>query len=171
MRIAISGKSGCGNTTVSRIVAERLKLKLINFTFRDLAKERDISFSELHALASTDSSIDRDLDQKQLEMASSGNCVLGSRLAVWLLSDADLKVYLIGEPKLRARRIARREQIPYNKALINMTERDTEDRRRYLSLYQINIDDYHHVDIEIDTAALDQHEVAEVIVDKILFKQ
>ena len=40
-----------------------LNLKVINFTFRDLAKERDISFSELHALASKDSSIDKYLDQ------------------------------------------------------------------------------------------------------------
>jgi cytidylate kinase len=34
LRIAISGKSGCGNTTVSRMVAEKLGLRFINFTFR-----------------------------------------------------------------------------------------------------------------------------------------
>ena len=37
IRIAISGKSGCGNTTVSSLLAERLGVKLFNFTFRQLA--------------------------------------------------------------------------------------------------------------------------------------
>ena len=44
LRIAISGKSGCGNTTVSTMLAQRLGIKLINYTFRNLAK--DIGFSQ-----------------------------------------------------------------------------------------------------------------------------
>lgn len=30
VRVAISGKSGCGNTTVSTLLAEKLGVKLIN---------------------------------------------------------------------------------------------------------------------------------------------
>jgi cytidylate kinase len=37
IKIAISGKSGCGNSTVSRIVANRLGLRLVNYTVRALA--------------------------------------------------------------------------------------------------------------------------------------
>ena len=33
VKIAISGKSGCGNTTICRILADKLKLNFINFTF------------------------------------------------------------------------------------------------------------------------------------------
>ena len=39
IRIAISGKSGCGNTTVSGLLAQKLGIKLINYTFRQLAEE------------------------------------------------------------------------------------------------------------------------------------
>ncbi|MDR0624827.1 MAG: cytidylate kinase, partial [Treponema sp.] len=39
LKIAVSGKSGCGNTTVSKIVADTLGLEFINFTFRSLARE------------------------------------------------------------------------------------------------------------------------------------
>ena len=38
LRIAISGKSGCGNTTVSTLLSEKLGIKLINYTFRTLAQ-------------------------------------------------------------------------------------------------------------------------------------
>jgi cytidylate kinase len=30
LRIAVSGKSGCGNTTVSRLLSQRLGIRLIN---------------------------------------------------------------------------------------------------------------------------------------------
>ena len=90
MKIAISGKSGCGNSTVSRIVADRLGLRLVNYTFRALAAERGISFDEVRRQAEEDSSLDVYLDKRQVELAREGDCVLGSRLAVWLLDDADL---------------------------------------------------------------------------------
>ena len=44
MRIAVSGKSGCGNTTVSTLLAQRLGYPMINFTFRQMAKERNMDF-------------------------------------------------------------------------------------------------------------------------------
>ena len=86
MRIAISGKSGCGNTTVSTLVASQLGYPLINFTFRNLAKERNVDFWHLCKLAEQDDSIDRELDRRQVEMAmAQQDCVLGSRLAIWML--------------------------------------------------------------------------------------
>ena len=164
MRIAVSGKSGCGNSTVSRLVAERLGLRLINFTFRDLALEYGVSFAELHRRAAVDPSIDRTLDRRQLAAAAAGDCVLGSRLAIWLLADADLKVYLAGAPEVRARRIAAREGVPYATALAAMNARDTQDRGRYLTLYDIDFDNYRHADLVLDTAVLDQFQVATAVV-------
>ena len=163
MRIAVSGKSGCGNSTVSRLVARRLGLRLINFTFRELAREYGVGFAELHRRAAADPSIDRTLDRRQLAAAAAGDCVLGSRLAIWLLTEADLRVYLAGTPEVRARRIADREGVPYATALAAMNQRDTLDRGRYLALYEIDIDDYRHADLVLDTAALDQFQVAAAI--------
>ena len=40
LRIAISGLSGCGNTTVSKKLSEMLGVRMINYTFRNLAEER-----------------------------------------------------------------------------------------------------------------------------------
>ena len=53
LRLAISGKSGCGNTTVSRLVAEKLGLRVINYTFKNLARDSGMSFEELALKAET----------------------------------------------------------------------------------------------------------------------
>ena len=164
MRIAISGKSGCGNSTVSRLVADRLGLRLINYTFKNLAAEYGVGFAELHARAARDFSIDRTLDRRQLAAAAGGACVLASRLAIWLLADAELKVYLTAPPEVRARRIARREQTAFAAAEVDTGRRDANDRQRYLELYRIDIDDAEPADLVIDTSACDQFAAAAAIV-------
>ena len=164
MRVAISGKSGCGNSTVARLVADQLGLRLINFTFRNLAAEQGVTFAAMHARAERDCSIDRTLDRRQLAAAAAGNCVLASRLAIWLLADAELKVYLTAPPEVRARRIASRERTPFAAAVAGTERRDANDRRRYLALYRIDIDDCAPADLIVDTAANDQFQVARAIV-------
>lgn len=164
LKIAISGKSGCGNTTVSKFVAKKLGLKHINFTFRNMARERGIKFDEMCALAEKDPEHDKFLDSMLIMLSSKGNCVLGSRLAVWHLKDANLKVYLDASIEVRAARIAKREKIPYEQAFKETLQRDKRDHSRYLHLYNIDIDKYDFVDLIVDTAKGDQHYVAEMII-------
>jgi cytidylate kinase len=165
VRIAVSGKSGCGNTTVSRILAERLGVRLINYTFHDMAAERGISFEQLCLLAEDDTQYDRHLDRRQVELAMEGSCVLASRLAIWLLKQADLKVYLFATAEVRSRRIAEREKIPWEQSLKDIEARDTRDRNRYLKLYGIDIDEYEFADLVVDTEQGDQFYVVKKIIE------
>ncbi|HUX51919.1 MAG TPA: AAA family ATPase [Spirochaetia bacterium] len=165
LKIAISGKSGCGNSTVSRLVAERLDFTMINYTFHTIATERNMDFQELCRLAETDSSWDLYLDRRQVEMANAAaNCVLGSRLAVWLLDEADLKVYLTAPEEVRARRIHNREGGKYETVLGDTLERDRSDHERYLKLYNINNNHYEFVDLIVNTEHLVPEEVAQIII-------
>jgi len=164
IRIAISGKSGCGNTTVSKCVAKALGLQHINFTFKDMARERGIPFEEMCALAEKDPEQDKFLDSMLIMLASRGNCVLGSRLAIWHLKDARLKVYLDGSIEVRSRRIAKREKIPYKQAYEETITRDKRDRARYINLYGIDVNKYEFADLIIDTTKGDQHYVSEIII-------
>ena len=165
LRIAVSGKSGCGNTTVSTILADRLGVRLINYTFHVMAAERGVSFEQLCLLAETDNQYDRHLDHRQVELAMEGSCVLASRLAIWLLKQADLKVYLYASPEMRSRRIAEREGIPWRQSLKDLEARDTRDRNRYLKLYGIDIDEYNFADLVVDTERGDQFYVVEKIIE------
>lgn len=166
MKIAISGKSGCGNTSTSTVVAERLGFRMINYTFRSMAEESGLSFAEFCALAEKDDSYDIALDKKQVELASEGDCVLGSRLAVWMLKDADLKVFLYASDEVRAKRIRKREQRDLQEVIEETKTRDARDTARYKRIYGIDNDDFAFVDLLIDTDGLDQYQVADLIVKK-----
>ncbi len=167
IKIAISGKSGCGNTTVSRMVADRLNLKFINYTFRQMAEEKGLSFDELRSLAEESPEVDIELDKKQVELASRGNCVLGSRLAIWMLKDADLKVYLKASSRVRAERIANRENGTLEEKIAETEERDKKDSARYLRIYGIDTDNYDFADLVINTDSNDADKVTDIILQAV----
>ena len=166
IKIAISGKSGCGNSTVSKITAEKLGLKMINYTFRSIAEEKGMDLGELCRLAETDPSWDHLLDRKQIELASTGDCVLGSRLAVWILADADLRVFLDAPPEVRAGRIHKREGGSYEDISQKTLQRDKRDHERYLRLYNIDNEKYDFVDLVIDTSLFTPEEIVRQIASR-----
>lgn len=167
IKIAISGRSGCGNTTVSKMVAEALDIRFINFTFRSLAEERGIEFNKVLELAANDNSWDIETDKRQVALArEGGGCVLGSRLAIWMLPEADLKVYLDAKALTRAGRIAKREGGNIEEVAAFTAERDRLDHGRYMRIYNIDTDDYNFADLIIDTDNLTPQQIVDMILDK-----
>ena len=165
LRVAISGKSGCGNTTVSRLVAQRLGFRVVNYTFKDLARDRGVSFEEICILAETDPQYDLTIDRMQVKLAHEGECVLGSRLAIWLLRDTAFTVYLHAPLEVRAGRIARREGKDLAKAMHETEARDKRDHDRYSRLYGYDVNNYAFAALVVDADALGQDEVAREIVE------
>ncbi|HAP57195.1 MAG: (d)CMP kinase [Sphaerochaeta sp.] len=165
MRIAISGKSGCGNTTVSQLVADELGYPMINFTFRTLSEEKGIEFWTFCKMAEESDEFDLEVDRRQVEMAlSQPDCVLGSRLAIWMLKQADLKVYLSASSLERARRIMQREGGTLEERLEQTRRRDANDSARYKRLYNIDNSDTSVADLVIDTSELGPEDVARIII-------
>jgi cytidylate kinase len=167
IKIAVSGKSGCGNTTISGIVAERLGLSFINFTFRSLAVERGLDLKQVLERAAGDDCWDREVDARQTRLArESGGCVLGSRLAIWMLPEADLKVYLRARGETRAARIVKREGGSLAEVAAFTLERDRQDHDRYLRIYNIDNDNYEFADLVIDVDELEPPAIAALIMEK-----
>jgi cytidylate kinase len=164
LKIAVSGKSGCGNSTVSGLLAKKLGLKLINYTFHNMADEAGIDFMEFLKLAEQDSRYDLELDRRQVEMAEQGACVLGSRLAIWILKSADLKVYLEAGPEVRAARIAGREEKNLDIIRQQTAERDARDSARYMRLYGIDNNSYSFADLVVNTDNKTPEEIVLLII-------
>lgn len=165
VRVAISGKSGCGNTTVSSLLSRKLGVTLINYTFRQLAAEKGMTLAEVIERARTDDSYDRYVDSHQVELAEKEPCVLGSRLAIWMLRNADLRVYLYAGDEVRAKRVFTREGGDLQKIQEFTAMRDSEDSRRYKKLYGIDSSDYAFADIIIDTANYTPEEIVQQIIE------
>lgn len=163
--IAISGMSGCGNTTTSKIIAEKLGFQLVNYTFHTIAEEMGIEFKKFCKMAEEDSKWDYMVDEKQVELAMSKDSVLGSRLAIWMLKDAKMKVYLTASPEIRARRINKREGGSIEQKMAETKARDTRDSARYKNLYNIDNQDYSFADIIINTDELTAEQTADMIIE------
>jgi CMP/dCMP kinase len=166
LRIAISSQSGCGNTTASDTVGATLGLPVVNYTFRDLGNDLGIPFDEIHARATGTRIFDYLTDLVQIRASLQPRVVVGSRLAAWLVS-ADLRVWLHASLEERAKRIYRRESDKYpsyEAVLYSTLKRDEQNRKRYLQLYGIDINDRGDFDIIINTEKLTAEQVSGLIV-------
>jgi len=163
--VAISGKSGCGNSTVSGLVAKALGFGLVNYTFKNLASDRGMTFEEVIERARSDDSFDREVDRRQVELAGAGSSVVGSRLAIWLLrKEAGLRVFLWASPEVRAARIRAREGSASHADPAFTKARDESDHDRYLRLYGYDNDDFADADLVINTERFAPDAIAAVIV-------
>ena len=167
LRIAVSGKSGCCNTTVSTLLSQALGVTLINYTFRQLAAEKGMTLAQVIESAKTDDSYDMYVDSHQVELAKKEPCVLGSRLAIWMLKEADLKVYLYASDEVRANRVFTREGGDLKQIKEFTAMRDSEDSRRYKKLYNIDNNAYSFADVIIDTSKYTPEQIVRQILDEL----
>jgi cytidylate kinase len=166
LRIAISSQSGCGNTTATQNVGATLGLQVVNYTFRDLGADLGITFDEIHNRANGTKIFDYLTDLVQIRESLRPKVVVGSRLAAWLVA-ADLRVWLHASMEERAKRIFRRERnkyTSYEAVLYSTLKRDEQNRKRYLQLYGIDINDRNDFDIIINTEKLTAEQVSSLIV-------
>ena len=169
MRIAISSKSGCGNTTVSTLLSEKLGYPMDNFTFRQMAQERGVDFWTFCRMAEDDYDIDRELDRRQVEMAmEQKDCILASRLAIWMLKEADLKVYLTATAETRAKRVYTREGGSLEERYKETVRRDENDTNRYKTIYGIdNSKPEEYADLIIATDDKTPDEIVSLIIKEV----
>jgi cytidylate kinase len=166
LRIAISSHSGCGNTTATNNVGKTLGLTVVNYTFRDLANDLGVPFDQIQSKSSDTRFYDYLTDLNLIRSSLQPRVVVGSRLAGWLV-DADLRVWLHAPLEARAKRIFQREpdkHATYESVLYRTLQRDEQNRRRYLQIYGIDINDRSDFDIIINTEKLTAEQVSSLII-------
>ncbi|MDP3742174.1 MAG: cytidylate kinase family protein [Candidatus Micrarchaeota archaeon] len=164
MKIAISGLSGCGNTTACNNVGKALGLKTINYTLRNAADESGFTLTEVQKLALSNAEIDYALDAKLARLADSEDkCIVGTRLAGWLI-DSDLSVWLHASLATRAGRIASRETRSLQEVMDETARRDQMNIDRFKNFYGVDTLKHDHFDLVVNTERLTQQQVAALIV-------
>ena len=158
MIITVSGSPGTGTSTLARELSRELGLRWVNSgeLFRRIAKEKNVTLKELGRQAEKGPEIDYLIDdaQKKLagEVAKEGGGVFEGRLSGHLL-DADVRILLKADLRVRAARIASREGELAEDALQEAREREQCEARRYEKYYNIDLNDFSVYDLVIDTNA------------------
>ncbi|MEM3363928.1 MAG: cytidylate kinase family protein [Candidatus Micrarchaeia archaeon] len=165
MKIAISGLTGAGKTTIAGIISKKLKVPNIAFSMKDEAKARGISLLKFQEMAAKDKRFDIELDRKQIaEMKKHKSFVTSTWLAPWF-ANADLNVWLYANEKIRAERVAKRDNISIYSARKIVHKKDQQNRERYIKLYRINIDDINRFHICINTEHIEPEKAAKIIIE------
>ncbi|MBS3107436.1 cytidylate kinase family protein [Candidatus Woesearchaeota archaeon] len=171
MIITISGKNGSGKSTIAKELAKSLGLKHKSSGdfFRDLAKEKGLSFDELGKLADKDPKIDNEIDNKQKRFGEiENNFVMDGRLSFFFIPHS-FKIFLDVSDRVAAERIfkeGRSEEhyLSLKDAEYKLRERNDSLRKRFLSKYNVDYCDFKNYDLVIDTTKMP----IKVIKDKIL---
>ena len=165
MRVTVSGLPGSGTTTLAEALSSRFDLEHVSSgdVFRAMARERGVTLAEFGRIAEEDPEIDREIDERQREIARErDDVVMEGRLSGWMVEDADLRVWLAAPLEVRAERVADREEQTVEEAQDEIEKRQNSESRRYREIHGIDIGDLSVYDLVIDTSHWDQEGVAAV---------
>ncbi|MFA7191714.1 MAG: AAA family ATPase [Candidatus Paceibacterota bacterium] len=103
--ITIAGNNGSGKSTTSKKIANTLGYthKSTGDFMRSIALEKGVTLQELGSIAEKDPTIDKMLDDSNLEIGKMDNVVLDSRLGFYFIPDS-FKVFLKCDSKIAATR-------------------------------------------------------------------
>jgi len=176
--ICICGMAGSGKSTVGKRVAEHYGLKY--YSGGDVLKamaieegyaskdrgwwetSEGLKFLEQRA---GDTSYDRKVDLKLLEIAEKGNVVLDSWTMPWLLKNEGFKIWLEASLETRAKRVAERDGITLKEALEALRKKEERTKRIYAALYGFKLgEDFTPFHAIIDTENLTIEEVCQTVI-------
>jgi cytidylate kinase len=170
MLITISGLSGSGKSSSAKRLAERLGIPTVDIgtIFRAMAKRRKMDVATFGRYAEAHPEIDRELDAAMVRRAKrADNLILQGRLAGWMSVLNDLPAYRIwigATARTRASRVAKREGIPYARALKEITRRDKDNLVRYRRTYGLDLNDLSIYDSVVQTDNLSVEQVVSSLV-------
>lgn len=157
MIITISGSPGTGTSTLARALSLQLGLPWVDSgeLFRKIASEKNISVKDMNRMAEKGPEVDYMIDDAQRALAKGGAGVFEGRLSGHLL-DAELKVLLKSDLRIRAERISKRESKLLEDACRETRLREESEARRYKKYYNIDINDLNVYDLVVDTGRFNE---------------
>lgn len=179
--ITIAGKLGSGKSSTAKMVAGILgyEHRSTGDFMREIAAKRGVSLGDLSIIAETDSSVDKELDDNNLNIGEQNNIVLDSRLGFHFIPNS-FKVFLDLDPETASERILKDKLSNPNRSTEATGSFDTvesikekinlrleSERKRYKDLY--NIDDHtshSNFDLVINTKDITLEEVSNKVVEE-----
>jgi CMP/dCMP kinase len=168
--VTVGGLPGTGTSTLCRLLERELGLPYVyaGQIFRQEAAARGLSLQEMNELAQNDESVDRQLDERQLELLRKGNVILEGRMAGWLAHNNGidaLKVWIVCDEAERIRRLVDRDGGDPEEQRRMTEERVRLERDRYLRYYGVDTDDLSIYDLVLDSTATPPQTLVERVLE------
>lgn len=171
--VTITGELGSGKSTVSKALAKFWHCKRYSTgdVQRDMAQEMGVTTLAFNLMADQDPEIDKKIDSVFADLGhSSEDIIIDSRLA-WHFVPHSLKVKLNvsgDEAVYRIQNDQNRVSEDTSDALLvhkNLLARRSSERSRFLSVYQVDVEDDNNFDIVIDSGSADVSTIVKLIDD------
>jgi len=170
MIITISGPHGTGKSTIGQKIASLFNLKYYSTgkVFRELASEYSMDLEEFTKYVEKNLEIDKQLDNKILDLARKDNVIIDSQLSAFILKNkADFKILLTCSIDTRVKRMAERDGSSFSEKMNETLLREKSEEERFKKLYDIDLNDpkilEETYDLIMDTTNLEIEQVMEEI--------
>ncbi len=168
LTIVVSGPPGSGSSATSLLLAKRLGLNYFSTgdLFKSYSKQRKNRALDIwKSNFGKNSRFHEDLDDYQREKAKKGKIVVCGKLSIFLLKDiSDFKIWIDAPLKVRAERVAKREDISMIKAIDQIKKREKIERREWKRIYKFDyFDSKHLADLIINSSKKSTEEIVKEI--------
>lgn len=157
--VTVGGLAGTGTSTLCRLLAAHLDLPYTyaGSIFRQEAARRNMTLAEFGALCQEDPSVDRSLDDRQLELLERGGVLLEGRMAGWLAEHNDVDaftVWVVCDEDERIRRITERDGGDVEEQRHRTLQREHSEQQRFLEYHGADLGDTAIYDLVLDSTAV-----------------
>jgi CMP/dCMP kinase len=171
--IILCGMPAVGKTTVAKMIASKLKLKVIGGgdVLKEIAQEEGYNAvgndwwdtadgMKFMAERAGSPEFDKEVDKRLLARAEKGGVVITSYTLPWLAKDG-IKVWLSGTKRSRAERMAKRDSSSPEECAKVIDARDSENYALYKKLYGMRFgEDLSPFNVVVGTDGVPAEEVA-----------
>lgn len=168
--VTVGGLAGTGTSTLCRLLAAHLDLPYTyaGSLFRQEAARRGLTLAEFGQLCQDDPSVDRSLDDRQLELLRQGGVLLEGRMAGWLAEHHDVDAFTVWvtcDEDERMRRIAGRDGGEVEAQRASTLAREASEQARFLDYHGADLSDLSIYDLVLDSTHLDPTALTTAVLD------
>lgn len=168
LTVTVGGLAGTGTSTLCRLLAAHLDLPYTyaGSLFREEAARRGLSLADFGELCQQDPSVDRTLDDRQLQLLREGGVLLEGRMAGWLAEHHGVDaftVWVVCEEDERMRRITERDGGDVQAQREHTLGREASERARFLEYHGADLADLGIYDLVVDSTRMTPTALSEAV--------